>query len=91
MVCVVKANTTSLVECCWDRLRVLLAEGPREWRRLLDSELEEELDRLNKDLRAAADDYISLKRHTEADIEYYKNELETTKTTYNQKLQQAEE
>ena len=44
MVCVVKANTTSLVEGCWDRLRVLLADRPREGRRLLDSELEEELD-----------------------------------------------
>ena len=44
MVCVDKANTTSLVERCWDRLRGLLAERPREGRRLLDSELEEELD-----------------------------------------------
>jgi hypothetical protein len=42
-------------------------------------DLEEEMDRYKKDLRAAADDYISLQRNSESEKEYYQTELTNTK------------
>jgi hypothetical protein len=53
--------------------------------------MEEELDRHKKDLRSAADDYISLKRDSEAQQEFCKAEMERTKITCEEKIKKFEE